>query len=946
MMKALARKLEVSVQTVENNVIRDLDQVEIDKKYITNLDIGYTPTNKIKGKPLVSIIVVNHNGENYILHFLKSIIENVKYDSVEIIIVDNDSEDKSLEIINNYEDKLNIQVIKNANNETYSKANNQGAEIAKGECFLFANNDIEVFKGWLEELLVICSNDEMVGVAGSLLFYPKCPDDSINSGKSFTIQHCGIKFNKTKERIIPNNYLNGKSPHEALQRVTSIAGVTGSSLMIQRNKFFQVGGFTEEYIYGYEDVDLSLKLLKKGYINYIVPSSMAYHFEFGTQTKQSSTVISKRRMNNIRIFKSRWENWLENQYDASIFNNDNRFFDTKIKVAFAVTGVGEDVKSGDYFTAMEFGEAMKKRGWEVEFLKRKSQEDWYQVNDDVNIIIALLDTYDVRKIKCNNKNLVTVAWARNWFERWANQPYINEYTYVASSSEIACKYMEGIIGRKVSLLKIGSNKERFTLNKVSSPELECDYCFTGSYWNDPREIIDMLNPQKYPKYKFNIYGANWDMIDKFLPYNKGFVSYATMPEIYASTKIVIDDANRVTKPFGSVNSRVFDALASGVLVITNGLLGSEYTFNKLLPTYTNEKELYDLITYYLAHEEERLELVKKLQREVLEHHTYDNRVDELLNLLGYTEPKKTIIIKTPVPNAEIAEQWGDYHFALALIRQFEKCGYEAKFQYLNQWNDDDSYADIIIVLRGLSKYEPKNYHYNIMWNISHPDVITMEEYYSYDIVYVASETWTKHIKENSKNSYTKVEVLLQCSDTSVFKPVENESSRYELLFVGNSKNIYRKVIKDVLPSEYELSVYGTNWEGLIDDKYINGENIPNIEIYEYYGNAKIVLNDHWDDMRNKGFISNRIFDVLASKGFVITDEVLGLEKCFGDAVVTYKDKADLKQKIELYMNDDELRQQKMQKGYEIVIQNHTFEQRAKIIIDNLETKEVNKHEVK
>lgn len=303
-MKALARELEVSVQTVKNNVIRDLAQVEMDKKYITNLNIRYTQTNKIKGKPLVSIIVVNHNGENYILHFLKSIIENVKYDAVEIIIVDNASEDKSLEIINKYADKLNIKVIQNANNETYSKANNQGAEIAKGEYFLFANNDIEVFKGWLEELLVICSNDEMVGAAGSLLFYPKCPEDSINSGKSFTIQHCGIKFNKTKERIIPYNYLNGKSPHEALQQVTSIASVTGASFMIHRNKFFQVGGFTEEYMYGYEDVDLSLKLLKKGYINYIVPSSMAYHFEFGTQTKQNSTVISKRRMNNIRIFKS------------------------------------------------------------------------------------------------------------------------------------------------------------------------------------------------------------------------------------------------------------------------------------------------------------------------------------------------------------------------------------------------------------------------------------------------------------------------------------------------------------------------------------------------------------------------------------------------------------------------------------------------------------------
>ncbi|WP_238858720.1 glycosyltransferase [Clostridium sp. YIM B02569] len=937
----LAPKLDVAIQKVENFMIRDLEQLEKDKKYISSLHTKYIETSGIQGNPLVSIIVVNHNGADHLKIFFKSIIENIKYDAIELIVVDNASNDKSLDIINNYANNLDIKVIKNSKNETYSKANNQGAEIAKGEYFLFANNDIEVFEGWLEELLITCCNNKKIGVAGSLLFYPECPKDSPNKDKSFTIQHCGIKFNKTEERMVPYNYLNGKSPNESIKETTSIASVTGASLMVQRNKFFQVGGFTEEYIYGYEDVDFSLKLIKKGYTNYIVPSSMAYHFEFGTQSKQSSVAVSKRRLNNIKIFKLRWEAWLEKQYNESIFTKDNRFFDTKIKVAFAVTEAGDDVTAGDYFTAMEFGEAMKNRGWEIEFLKRKGPEDWYQVNDDVDIVIALLDVYDVRKVKCNNKNLVTVAWARNWFERWASKPYINDYTYVAASSEIACEYMEGIIDKKVLLLKIGSNKERFTLNKILSPELECDYCFTGSYWNDPREIIDMLNPQKYPEYKFNIYGANWDKIDKFAPYNKGFVSYSTMPEIYASTKIVIDDANRVTKPFGSVNSRVFDALCSGVLVITNGLLGAEHTFNKLLPTYTNEKELHDLITYYLTHEEERIELVKKLQTEVLEHHTYDTRVDELLGMLGCVKPRKTVIIKTPVPRAEIAEEWGDYHFALALIREFEKLGYEAKFQYLNQWNDDDSYADIIMVLRGLNKYEPKNYHYNIMWNISHPDKITMEEYYSYDTTYIASEIWAEHVRRNAQNSYTKIEVLLQCSDTLVFKPVENDCLEYELLFVGNSRKIFRKVIKDLIPSKYQLSVFGTNWRGLIPDEYIKGENIPNTELYRHYGGAKVVLNDHWDDMREKGFISNRIFDALACKSFIITDEVQGLEKYFGDAVVTYKDKVDLGQKIDLYISNEKLRQEKIKQGYEIVIKNHTFEQRVKQIVNDINLEENN-----
>jgi hypothetical protein len=57
-------------------------------------------------------------------------------------------------------------------------------------------------------------------------------------------------------------------------------------------------------------------------------------------------------------------------------------------------------------------------------------------------------------------------------------------------------------------------------------------------------------------------------------------------QIYCSTKIVIDDANHVTLPWGSVNSRVFDALACGALVITNGRLGSQDTFDEELPVYS------------------------------------------------------------------------------------------------------------------------------------------------------------------------------------------------------------------------------------------------------------------------------------------------------------------------------------------------------------------------
>ena len=106
----------------------------------------------------------------------------------------------------------------------------------------------------------------------------------------------------------------------------------------------------------------------------------------------------------------------------------------------------------------------------------------------------------------------------------------------------------------------------------------------------------MLEPDKLP-YTFKLYGKNWDEIPKFKEYLKGFVNYTKLPQIYASTKIVVDDANMATKYFGAVNSRVFDALACGTLVITNGVIGADETFNGKLPVFSSKKELNDLITY-------------------------------------------------------------------------------------------------------------------------------------------------------------------------------------------------------------------------------------------------------------------------------------------------------------------------------------------------------------
>ena len=70
-------------------------------------------------------------------------------------------------------------------------------------------------------------------------------------------------------------------------------------------------------------------------------------------------------------------------------------------------------------------------------------------------------------------------------------------------------------------------------------------------------------------------------------------------------KIVIDDANHVTAPWGSVNSRVFDALAAGALVISNGHLGVAETFGAAFPTFSTAADLRTLLKHYLDNDDKR-----------------------------------------------------------------------------------------------------------------------------------------------------------------------------------------------------------------------------------------------------------------------------------------------------------------------------------------------------
>ena len=333
---------------------------------------------------------------------------------------------------------------------------------------------------------------------------------------------------------------------------------------------------------------------------------------------------------------------------------------------------------------------------------------------------------------------------------------------------------------------------------------------------------------------------------------------------------------------------------------------------------------------------EKKDLTKKCQKLNEEKTALEKELSKysrlyILNKLKNNEYKDlTISIKSP--NPVFQKNWGDYFFALTLKKYFERKGFNVLVQERENWYECNEEIDITIVLRGYAyEYFPDINHINVMWNLYNPHIISNEEFEKYDYIFVASEKCARKIKNKTNKP---VETLLQCTDPEVFYPEFKKELEEDILFVGNTRGYFRKIIQDVLHTDYDVSIYGAEWESYVDEKYLKGEFIPNEELHKYYSSCKILLNDHLDTMKKYDYISNRLFDALACETLIISDEVSSID-LFEGAVVTYDGVDDLNEKIKFYLNNDEERRLKVGKGRKIVLDNHTFEKRVEYILNCL-----------
>lgn len=241
-----------------------------------------------KDNTKLSIILLNYNGYKDTLECINSIKENEKNIDYNIVVVDNNSSDNSVEILSKID---GITVIKRNINDGFAAGNNVGIKYSldkfKSDYILLLNNDTIITKDSLSKMLNSLEKDKKAGIA-------TCKLMKANDKSSIDCYGGNINWNK----VVGNfNYI--KKEKDFYYSEIS----TGACMLIKKEVFEKIGYLSEDYFMYFEDLDYSVRIVEANYKIQVVPDAIIYHKGGATAGDASPFAIKWNTRNRIIFYK-------------------------------------------------------------------------------------------------------------------------------------------------------------------------------------------------------------------------------------------------------------------------------------------------------------------------------------------------------------------------------------------------------------------------------------------------------------------------------------------------------------------------------------------------------------------------------------------------------------------------------------------------------------------
>ncbi|NLI82629.1 MAG: glycosyltransferase [Deltaproteobacteria bacterium] len=249
--------------------------------------------------PQVSIIIPVHGQIEYTRRCLQALQRSMTRFTYEVIVVDDASPDDTHESLNAVP---GLVLVSNETNKGFVLSCNRGAQEARGDLLVFLNNDTEVDRNWLEELVGTFQKVPDAGLVGSMLVYP---DGRLQeSGCIVWRDGSAWNYGRNDDPFKPDyNYLREADY------------CSGAAIAIPKKLFFEVGAFDERYVPAYaEDTDLAFKVREAGYKVYVQPMARVVHFEGVTSGTDTKAGVKAYQARNLLKFYEKWSGTLSSHH--------------------------------------------------------------------------------------------------------------------------------------------------------------------------------------------------------------------------------------------------------------------------------------------------------------------------------------------------------------------------------------------------------------------------------------------------------------------------------------------------------------------------------------------------------------------------------------------------------------------------------------------------------
>lgn len=278
-----------------------------------------------------AVVILNYNGEKMLQQFLPSVIKYTPDEIADVIVADNASTDKSMDVLN--EQFPSVKTLVLDKNYGFAGGYNRAIEQIDYEYILLLNSDVEATEGYLEPLVeALDKDDKLVSVQPKLLAQKAKDKFEYAGAAGGFLDKYGYPF--CRGRIFETI----ETDEHQYDTELDVLWTTGAAMLVRRKEYLENGGLDDRFFAHQEEIDLCWRLASRGYKLRCIPTSILYHVGGGTlDAKNPRKTFLNFRNNLCMIYK--------NAVDANKILFIRFFLDWMAAAVYLLKGETDNVKA-------------------------------------------------------------------------------------------------------------------------------------------------------------------------------------------------------------------------------------------------------------------------------------------------------------------------------------------------------------------------------------------------------------------------------------------------------------------------------------------------------------------------------------------------------------------------------------------------------------------------